>query len=136
MAAPIQSLFAHNWSALPETANTPNHVTDNFELSASREFTDYKDAETKALSHRLASNPLLSMAFTGKIFTLAGLAVAIVGSAVETVPNFTDLATDSTWRGHNPDHGTIIFKDAKDTKPGGPEMIATSWTVEHCPFVD
>ena len=132
----MDTLISTNWSALPQTVNTPNHVTDSFEFSASREFTDYKDAETKALSHRLGSNPLLSMAFSGKIFALAGLAIAVVGAAVADVPNFTDLATGSTWRSHDPDDGTIILKDAKDTKPGGPEMIATTWTVEHCPFLE
>ncbi len=132
----MDSLLAHNWSALSETANTPNLITDSFEFSASREFTDYKDATTKALTHRLGSNPLLSIAFSGKIFALAGLAIAVVGSAIADVPNFTDLATGSTWRGHDPDDGTIVLKDAKDTKPGGPEMIGTTWTVEHCPFLE
>ncbi len=132
----MDSLIAHNWSALPQMANTPNHVTDSFEFSASREFTDYKDAVNKALAHRLGSNPLLSMAFSGKIFALAGLAITVVGAAVSEVPNFTDLATGSTWRGHDPDDGTIVLKDATDTHNGGPEMIATSWTVEHCPFLE
>jgi hypothetical protein len=132
----MDTLIAHNWSALPQMANTPNHVTSSFEYSASREFTDVKDAQTKALAHRLGSNPLLSMAFTGFIFTLAGLAVAVVGAAVSEVPNFTDLPTGNTWRGHDPDDGTITLKDAKDTLNGGPEMIATSWTVEHCPFLE
>lgn len=132
----MDALIAHNWSALPQMANTPNHVTDSFEFSASREFTDYKDAANKALAHRLASNPLLSMAFAGKIFALAGLAIAQVGAAVTDIPNFTDLATGSTWRGHDPDDGTIVLKDAKDTHNGGPEMIATSWTVEHAPFLE
>jgi hypothetical protein len=132
----MDALIAHNWSSLPETANTPNMITESFEFSASRTFTDYTDANSKALSHRLGSNPLLSMAFTGKIYTLAGLAIATVGSAITDLPNFTDLATGSTWRGHDPDDGTIVLKDAKDTKPGGAEMISTAWTAEHCPFLE
>lgn len=132
----MQNLIAHNWSTLAQIANTPNVVTESFEFSASREFTENKDANTKAFAHVLGSNPLLSMAFTGKIFLLAGLAIAQVGAAVTEVPNFTDLATGSTWRGHDPDDGTIILKDAKDTLPGGPEMIATSWTLQHYPFLE
>lgn len=132
----MDALIAHNWSNLGQTANTPNHVTDSFELTAAREFTEYKDAATKAVQHVLASNPTLTMAFSGKIFALAGLAIAVVGSAVTDVPNFTDLATGSTWRGHDPDDGTLILKDAKDTRPGGPEMIGTSWTVQHYPFLE
>ncbi len=132
----MDTLIPHTWSALQSIVNTPNCVTDGFEFSVSREFTDYKDAETKAIAHRLASNPVLSMAFTGKIFALAGLAIAVVGSAVTEVPNFTTMANGQTWRGHDPDEGTMILEDAKDSLPGGPEMIGTSWTIGHYPFLE
>lgn len=132
----MQQLIAHNWSGLAALVDTPNVVTESIEFTASREFTDVKSGSTKALAHVLGSNPLLSIAFTGKIFALAGLAIAQVGAAVTDVPNFTDLATGTTWRGHDPDDGTLILRDAKDTLPGGPEMIATTWTIQHCPFLE
>lgn len=132
----MEALIAHNWSDLPQTARTPHHVTDSFEFTPARESTKYKACDTKATEHILYTDPTLKMSFTGKIFALAGLAIAVVGSAVADVPNFTDLAAGSTWRGHDPDDGTIILEDAKDTKPGGPEMIGTNWTATHYPLLD
>lgn len=132
----MDTLIPYNWSNIRQTVNTPHHVTDNFEFTPTSEKTAYKDCESKATSHILFSDPQLALAFTGKIYALAGIAIARVGSALTDLPNFTDLATGSTWRGHDPDDGTIILEDAKDTLPGGPEMISTSWTARHYPFLD
>lgn len=132
----LPQLIPHNWSLITGPVNTPNCVTDSVEFSHERTFTDYIDAETKADAHTLASNPKMTIAFSGKIFALAGLAIAVVGSAVTEVPNFTDLAEGETRRGHSPDDGTLLLMDAKDTLQGAAEMMQTSWNIVHKPFLE
>lgn len=132
----MDPLIPHNWANAREIVNTPSHVTTNFELSYSRDSTTYKDAVNKADAHNLRSNPLLKMAFTGMIFAMSGLAITPVGSAVLDLPNFTTLPTGETWRDHDPDDGTIILEDAKDTLQGGAEAIATTWNATHYPFME